>query len=669
MTSKLTSVIFCILLMTPLAGVAQQYTATDIGTLGGSTVSGTGINASGQVTGFSSTTGNRATHAFLYSAGTMQDLGTLGGTTSQASGINASGQVTGFAQLAGDTAQHAFIYSNGAMQDLGTLGGTNSGGNGINDSGAVTGFSDTRNGSHAFLYSDGAMQDLGTLPTVNGVPQSSVGNAVNASGQVAGYSSVPQSNLTEHAFLFSDGSLQDLGTFGPSGTELNSQGLGINASGQVTGFAELAPQVPHAFIYSNGMKQDLGTLGGTSEGFGINASGQVTGVAILADGVTQRAFLYSNGKMVDLNSLLSPSQASVITLMFGRAINDSGQIVADGHDSTTSQNATFLLTPSNATAPVITLSPGSLTFSSQSVNTSSPAQTVRLTNTGTAALGLGSISVTGPQADDFNLVSACGASLAVNASCTVSISFRPVSVGSKRASISIKDNASGSPQSVALLGTGVAGSAKLSATQLTFASQSVGTASGVQTVTLTNTGTVALTLTSITVKGGQADDFILAKTCGASLAVNASCVLSVTFKPVSVGTKQAMISIMDNVSGSPQVVALLGTGVAGSAKLSATQLTFASQPVGTTSGAQTVTLTNTGTVALTLTLINVKGGQADDYLLTKSCGASLAVNASCVLSVTFKPVSVGAKQAFISILDNVSASPQSVALSGAGVSR
>jgi probable HAF family extracellular repeat protein len=669
MTSKLASVIFPILLMTPLTGVAQQYTATDIGTLGGSTVSGTGINASGQVTGFSSTTGNRATHAFVFSAGTMQDLGTLGGTTSQASGINASGQVTGFAQLAGDTAQHAFIYSNGVMQDLGTLGGANSGGNGINDSGEVTGFSETRNGSHAFLYSDGSLQDLGTLPTVNGVSQSSTGNAINASGQVAGYSSVPQSNLTEHAFLFSDGSLLDLGTFGAIGTELNSQGLGINASGQVTGFAELAPQVPHAFIYSNGSKQDLGTLGGTSEGFGINASGQVTGVAILADGVTQHAFLYSNGKMVDLNSLLSPSQASVITLMFGRAINDSGQIVADGHDSTTSQNATFLLTPSNATAPVITLSTGSLTFSNQSVNTSSPAQTVRLTNNGTAALGLGSISVMGPQADDFNLASACGASLAVSASCTVSISFRPVSVGSKKASISIKDNASGSPQSVALLGSAVAGSAKLSAAQLTFASQSVGTTSGAQTVTLTNSGTVPLTLTSITVKGGQSDDFILAKTCGASLAVNSSCILSVTFKPVSVGAKQAMISIMDNVSGSPQSVALSGTGVAGSAKLSTSQLTFASQSVGTTSGAQTVTLTNNGAVALTLTSITVKGGQADDFNLGSACGASLAANASCVLSVTFKPVSVGAKQAFISILDNVSASPQSVALSGAGVSR
>src|SRR5207244_3165542 len=112
-----------------------------------------------------------------------------------------------------------------------------------------------------------------------------------------------------------------------------------------------------------------------------------------------------------------------------------------------------------------------------------------------------------------------------------------------------------------------------------------------------------------------------------------------------------------------------GTGVAGSASLSATALTFASQSVGTISGAQTVTLTNTGTVALTLTLITVGGGQADDFILTKTCGASLPVKASCVRSVTFKSVTVGAKKAVISIMDNVSGSPQSVGLSGTAVSR
>src|ERR1700760_1222610 len=133
MTLRMASLLWLISLV-PLTVVAQQYSATDIGTLGGTIVSGSALNASGQVVGFSTTTGNRARHAFLYSNGTMQDLGTLGGTTSKTTGINASGEVTGFSNLAGDTVQHAFIYNAGSLQDLGTLGGTNSSGNAINDS-------------------------------------------------------------------------------------------------------------------------------------------------------------------------------------------------------------------------------------------------------------------------------------------------------------------------------------------------------------------------------------------------------------------------------------------------------------------------------------------------------------------------------------------------------
>jgi probable HAF family extracellular repeat protein len=673
MTSTMASLTVSVLLMAPLSAVAQQYIATDIDTLGGSGSVGTGISASGQVTGYTYTKAGPV-HAFLYSNGTMQDLGTLGGAESRAFGINSSGQVTGGADLAGDATSHAFIYSAGSMKDLGAFGEGGSGGNGINASGQVTGSWAGPNGDHAFLYSDGTMHDLGTLPTQNGVDLTSIGFAINATGQVTGSSEVPESNATSHAFLYSNGSMQDLGTLGPSGTELNSQGNGINASGQVTGFAEIAPDARHAFLYSNGTMQDLGTLPssgnyGATEGNAINASGQIVGEAYSYAGqAPQLPFLYTNGQMFDLNSLLSPSQASIYKLSVATAINDSGQIVVNGYNSLTSHNTAFLLTPSMAPAPVVTLGTGSLNFSNQLVNSSSAAQSVALTNTGTGALGLSTITVIGLAADDYILTHTCGTSLAVNATCTVSVIFKPVSVGAKKATISIRDNAIGSPQSVTLLGTGVlAPTLKLSATGLTFASQSVGITSGAQTVTLTNAGTAALTLHSFTLKGGQADDYILTKTCGVSLAANASCVLSVTFKPVSVGVKMANISISDTATGSPQSVALSGTAVAApTLKLSTTVLTFASESVGMTSAAQTVTLTNGSNAVLQLHSFTLKGGQADDYTLTKSCGASLAANASCVLAVTFKPVSVGAKKATISISDNAAGSPQSVALSGTG---
>ena len=101
--------------------LAQMYSITDLGTLGGSSSTAEGINNSGQVVGDALDAGGNQ-HAFLYSGGVMTDLGTLGGSYSQAWGINNNGQVVGDAANASGN-QHAFLYSGGVMSDLGTLGG------------------------------------------------------------------------------------------------------------------------------------------------------------------------------------------------------------------------------------------------------------------------------------------------------------------------------------------------------------------------------------------------------------------------------------------------------------------------------------------------------------------------------------------------------------------
>ena len=261
------------------------YTITDLGTLGGAGSVGQGINASGQVTGYSDTaTGGQ--HAFLYSGGSMADLGTLGGA-SAGQGINASGQVAGYFYTTSG-ASHAFLYSGGRMTDIGTLGGANSRGLGINNSGQITGYADTGGGFyHAFLYGGGGMTDLGTLP----YDSYSEGFGINNSGQVTGWS---LSSL--HAFLYSGGSMADLGTLGGS----TSVGLGINTSGQVVGYSFVAgDSAQHAFLYtpSAGMV-DLNTLIPSGSGwtllaaYGINDAGQITGYGATLDGSTH-AFLLS----------------------------------------------------------------------------------------------------------------------------------------------------------------------------------------------------------------------------------------------------------------------------------------------------------------------------------------------------------------------------------------
>src|SRR5207253_3935910 len=104
------------------------------------------------------------------------------------------------------------------------------------------------------------------------------------------------------------------------------------------------------------------------------------------------------------------------------------------------------------------------------------------------------------------------------------------------------------------------------------------TTSVAQSVTLTNTGTVALSVTSIVASG----DFMQTNTCGTSVAAGANCAISVTFTPTATGTRTGAITITDNAAGSPQSVNLTGTGAAPGVSLSPSSLTFGNQNLNTT---------------------------------------------------------------------------------------
>jgi hypothetical protein len=284
-----------------------------------------------------------------------------------------------------------------------------------------------------------------------------------------------------------------------------------------------------------------------------------------------------------------------------------------------------------------------------------------------------SYAFTGANASSYVLTAhTCGTSLAVGANCTLSVAFKPTTTGTLTASLAATDNATGSPQTVALSGTGgsSAVSGTLSPTSLTFPATAVGSTSAVQTVTFTNTGSSAISVTSYTFTGTNASSFVLtAHTCGTSLAVGASCTLSVAFKPAATGAMTATLNANDNIAGSPQTVALSGTGgtSAVSGTLSPSTLTFPATAVGATSAVQTVTFTNTGSSAIAVTSYTFTGTNASSFVLTAhTCGTSLAVGASCTLSVAFKPAANGALTATLNANDNIPGSPQTVALSGTG---
>jgi subtilisin family serine protease len=363
---------------------------------------------------------------------------------------------------------------------------------------------------------------------------------------------------------------------------------------------------------------------------------------------------FSNGTVVTLTAAANSGS---------KLAGWSGSCIGTGSCSVTMSAAQAVNAAFNL-SPVVTLSPTSLSFGTVVIGNTSAVQTVTLKNTGAATLTITAIAVTGTNSGDFHeTATTCGSSLAVNASCTISVDFKPTASGARSANISITDNASGSPHKVPLSGTG--STAKVApSSSLNFGSVAIGVTSAAKTVTLTNLGTAALTITGIAITGTNAGDFAQTHTCGSSLAAHASCTLSVTFKPTASGTRTAALSISDSASGSPQKVPLSGTGT--TAKLVPTSLNFGSVAIGATSAAKTVTLTNLGSTALTITGKAVTGANAGDFAQTHTCGSSLAAQASCTFSVTFKPTASGTRTAALSSSDNASGSPQKVALTGTG---
>jgi hypothetical protein len=326
------------------------------------------------------------------------------------------------------------------------------------------------------------------------------------------------------------------------------------------------------------------------------------------------------------------------------------------------------------TVPGASLNPTNLAFGNQMVNTVSTSRSVTLTNSGTGPLTISSITITGTNSGDFVQTNTCpgsSATLAAGSACTISVTFTPRATGARAATLSVVDNAAGSPHSVAVSGTGVTPVATVSQTALTFASQSVNTTSPAQTVTLTNSGTAPLTITAIAISGTNASNFAQTNTCPVNpntLAINATCTITVTFQPSASGTRTASLTVSDNAPGSPQAVSLTGTGTLAAVTLSTTSLGFASTQVGGTN-TKSVTLTNSGTAALSIYSIGITGANAGDFTQTNNCPINpntLAAKARCTITLTFKPTARGTRTATLSISDSASGAPHTVALSGNG---
>ncbi|MFM9882342.1 MAG: choice-of-anchor D domain-containing protein [Burkholderiales bacterium] len=337
--------------------------------------------------------------------------------------------------------------------------------------------------------------------------------------------------------------------------------------------------------------------------------------------------------------------------------------------------AAYIANPNAGTpSPAIRLSTASLAFGGQQVLTPSAQMVVTVSNTGSADLALQTITVGGTHAADFARTGTCapGGTLAAGGTCTIAMTFTPQTMGARSANVAITHNATGSPGSITLSGTGTAAPAAalgLSANTIAFGDQVQGTTSPSKSVTLSNSGSAPLTFSSLGVTGANASDFQIAGACaaGGTVAAGGSCTLNVAFAPGAIGSRAASITIASSATGSPHAVGLSGNGVAigvPAAKLSPASVSFGNQIVGAPGSQQAVTLTNTGGAILNMTNFAVTG---PGFAHNSSCGASLAPAASCTINVTFAPTAIGATAGSLTVATNATGSPHTVPLTGSGI--
>jgi len=268
-----------------------------------------------------------------------------------------------------------------------------------------------------------------------------------------------------------------------------------------------------------------------------------------------------------LDATASVSGTFTYTPLSGTAIMSTSKTLSvlftptDTRDYTTaSMSVSLTVTP----GPLASVSPSSINFGTLYLG-AVVTQNVTVTNVGNAPMTitdpLFSI-VHGGNSNEFGAVNLCPKSLAAGKNCTIIVGFVAGPYYTPQtATLSIKDNAPGNPQTVTLSATVINPQASFNPTSLSFGTQTVNT-SVTKAVTLKNTGATTLSNISVTVTGTNAAEFTLtpSSTCASSLAAGSSCTINVTFKPVAKVSYSATLQVTDNTQSGKQTVPLSGTG-------------------------------------------------------------------------------------------------------------
>jgi hypothetical protein len=246
-------------------------------------------------------------------------------------------------------------------------------------------------------------------------------------------------------------------------------------------------------------------------------------------------------------------------------------------------------------------------------------------------------------------------------SCTIQVRFTPTVIGPRSAMLTLSDS-TGFKQQALITGQGIYPSPSITPSALQFGNVQTGVTSSPQTVTVTLPNQDAAIANLVT----SPSAYHLSQNTSCPLGTSV-CQFTIVFNPSTIGESDDHLLVTDLATGYSSSIGLTGMGGIPVVSLSNTTLTYSPRSVGVTSVAQAITLTNNGNAPLTISNLGLVGSNPGDYsIVSNTCGSSVAVNASCSVSVNFTPVATGTRSAILQIVSNAASSPDSVQLSGTG---
>jgi len=313
-----------------------------------------------------------------------------------------------------------------------------------------------------------------------------------------------------------------------------------------------------------------------------------------------------------------------------------------------------------AVTQTLSFSATSLAFGNVNTGTSS-TKSETITNTGNTSVQISQITVSGT---GYTLSGATvPATLSPSQSLTLNVVFAPTAAGVASGTVSVTSNASGSPATIALSGTGAQPGLAVNPATFNFGSVIDGQSKS-QSFTITNSGTASLTISqlSISAPGYTVNGLSVPST----VAAGGTTTFNAVFVPTTAGSLTGTVNIVSNAPNSPTTVALSGTGVTATQTISfsSSSLAFGSLNTGTSS-TKNETITNTGNSSVTISQISVSG--AGYSLSGASAPVTLGVGQTSTFGVIFDPASAGTLNGTITVTSNASGSPATIALSGTGV--